>query len=183
MYDLKELDRFVPVTKDGLAFMTSSPRKVRLEVLASAPTKLFVSVGGEPHYIGKFEGYDVVTFAVPGVFSLRSDGGACKVYTPEMEKTAREAPEAVSFTRIATRRTRNPELELMMQKVQINVDRRIQQVASDLGLRHANERRVSEQRERQALERARAAEERAARQGGDGGEATAGAASADADGG
>lgn len=172
MYNLKDLDRWLPIGKTAYKFPNENRRYMRLEVLAEEPANLYVHYGRETHFIGGFEGYDVVQFEVPGVFTITAKGGQCKIWTPELESAgAIEIPEAVSFTKIMTRRTRNPELEAMMHKVQQNMERRIEQVERDVNLRVQNERRIQEQADnRAAVERARREEAERSADGDDTGE-------------
>jgi hypothetical protein len=46
-------------------------------------------------------------------------------FTNDGDLIAMERPEAVSFTKIASRRARNPELERMMWKMEQNMERRL----------------------------------------------------------
>lgn len=144
MFKLGDLERWIPVGKTALKFQTEQPRKVRLEVLAEDRTNLFVSIEGNKatHFIGGFDGFDVVEFQVPGMFTLTAAGGPCKVWAAEMDTVAVEIPEAVSFTTIATRQSRNPELEKMMHIVQMNMERRLKQVENDVTLKLSEERRA-----------------------------------------
>lgn len=145
MFKLGELERWVSLSKTALRFTSEGRRDIRLEVLAEEPANLYVAYEGHTHFIGGFEGYDVVQFSVPGVFTLTAKGGPVKVFTPEVESAgAVEIPEAVSFTKMMTRRQRNPELEVMMHKVQQNMEARIAGVERDMTLRLQNERRISE---------------------------------------
>lgn len=141
MFDLKELDKWVLVGKAPVKFNGLERRPVRLEVLADGEARLYVHYDGKSHFIGIFRGYDVVKFEVPGMFTLQATGDPVFIWTPELQTLAVEIPEAVSFTRSMTRRERNPELELMMQKVTATMERRIAQVENDVSLRLSAERR------------------------------------------
>lgn len=160
MYDLKELSRWVRLTDKGIKFPVKEPRKIRLEVLAENPVKLYVEDGkAKPVYIGSFEGYDVVQFNVTGDARLQADGAGALVWTGEFQDQIIEIPEAVSFTRMMTRRQRNPELEALQHRMQMNMERRLAQVQRDVTLQVAEERRaLHAERERDRLERAREAE-------------------------
>lgn len=160
MYDLKELARWVPVSDKGIKFPVKEPRKIRLEVLAENPAKLYVTDGkAKPVYIGSFEGYDVVQFNVAGDAKLQADGAGVMVWSGEFQDQIIEIPEAVSFTRMMTRRQRNPELEQLQLRMQQNMERRLAQVQRDVTLQVAEERRaLNAERERERLERAREAE-------------------------
>lgn len=160
-YDLADLHKWRPIG-GGLRFPRPEPRNVRIEFLSDEDVKIFIreTVPGEgkphEHFIGVFRGYEVIRFAVRGPFEVhQGKGGACVIWTPEIETAgAVEIPEAVSFTRLITRKQRNPELELIMQKMQVNMERRLRQVARDMGLAE-NARRQEAERERAAAERAR----------------------------
>lgn len=144
MFDLKNLTRWKAISKSSIAFKNEEARKVRLEVLAEGVTVLRVGQGkGTAMFIGKFEGYDVVQFQVDGPWTLQAEGDRCFIWTPELESYGgEEIPDAVSFTKIMTRRQRNPELELLMKKVGDNMERRIAQVQNDVGLQLAEQRRA-----------------------------------------
>lgn len=163
MYDLTDLEKWRLVA-GGIKFVRPEPRRVRIEILAEEATSLFV----DKVFIGYIEGYEVIQFAVPGAFTLTAKGGPCKIWTPELENAgAVEIPEAISFTKIMQRRTRNPELELMMKKMGDNMERRIAQVTRDAALQAALQARIAAREENQAAaERARAEEaERVAKDG------------------
>lgn len=172
MFDIKELDRWVALTKKPVEFPTKYPRKVRLEVLAEDPAKLFVNFGEKlTQFIGNFDGYGVVQFAVKGPFSLFAVGAPVKFYTPELETGAVVIPDAVSFTRIVPERARNPELDRMMQLMHVGIERRMAFMQRDMEsmLRNAERRRVQaearaaqlveqEAKNREVAERAREVE-------------------------
>lgn len=173
MYDLKNLERWIPV-KAGLKFPNDEPRKVRLEVLSpEEDSLLYVTQAKGPKFcIGRFfRSYEVVQFAVNGAWSLTASGGNVLIWTPEtVDAGIVKLPDAVSFTTIMTRRQRNPELELLMKKVGDNMERRIAQVQHDVSLVIARERR--EHAAEIEAERQRVASEQAAQ------DAAAGAAAA-----
>ena len=131
MFDLKYLDRWEPVAP-GMRFPTPYKRKVRLEVLSEGECKLYVSEGGQKSFIGRFEGYDVVQFSVNGPFELTAKGDPVKVWCSEFDTMEVVVPDARSFTRIAERKARNPELERMMQRMRQNMEQRLQQAERDI---------------------------------------------------
>lgn len=164
-YDLTDLDKWVLVPGEGgIDFRTTDPRQVRLEVLSEGPTALNVSYKEDgkkhDHFIGVFVGYDVVKFQMNGPFRLSASGPGCRVWTPEIQNAgAVEIPEAVSFTTMMNRRTRNPELELMMHKMQQNMERRIARTERDLQLAMNPERRIAQLEKQIAEFRAQTARE------------------------
>lgn len=146
-YDLADLEKWrrVPSNATGLIFTNDLPREVRLQVLAEQPTRLYVEHGEHRHFIGIVCGYEVIKFQMTGPFSLVADAVGCVVWTPEIESAgAVEIPEAVSFTTMMTRRQRNPQLEMMMHKMQQNMERRIARTERDLQLRFNPERRIAD---------------------------------------
>lgn len=172
MFDLKHLDRWSPVGATAVKFRNTDPRKVRLEVLSEGEAKLYVQEGKRKQFIGTFDGYDVVQFSVNGPWELTGTGKV-QFWCSELDGGGMvEIPDAVSFTRIMTRRVRNPELELMMHKVTQNVERRLEQVGRDFGLQREADKRdaaralEAERKARKEAEEAKAvaeAAERAAR--------------------
>lgn len=131
MFDLKQLDRWETVAP-GMRFPTPYKRKVRLEVISEGESKLYVSEGSQRSFIGRFEGYDVVQFTVNGPFELTAKGDPVKVWCSEFDTMEVVPPDATSFTRIAERKTRNPELERMMQRMRVNMERRLAQAERDI---------------------------------------------------
>ena len=166
MFRLKNLDRWRTIPTNGFSFKNAEPRTVRLEVLAEDAVYLYVAQGKDsPQFIGTFHGYDVVEFEVGGPWKLASSKGKVQVHTPELDgPTAVEIPDAVTFTKIVTRRQRNPELELMMSKMSQNMERRLAQVTNDLQLAAAADRRaaVAEAEERRREEQTEREEREAA---------------------
>lgn len=168
-YDLNDLHKWRPIG-GGLRFPRPEPRNVRIEFLSDEEVKIFVreTAAGEAkphdHFVGLVRGYEVIRFAVRGPFEVhQGKGGGALLWTPEVETAgAVEVPDAVSFTRLITRKQRNPELELMMHRMSQNMERRLRQVTRDMELAN-NARRIEIERERAAAENARREEaERAA---------------------
>ena len=155
MFNLRSITRYHALGKTPIKFTNEEPREVRLEVLAEEEERLDVIYRGKSYFIGHFRGYDVVVFNVDGAFELKASGPV-RVWTPELDTLSVVIPEAVSFTRMMQRRQRNPELELMMNKVQATMERRLAQVERDVTLRVSTEQRIAlrEQFEREAAERA-----------------------------
>lgn len=89
-----------------------------------------------PETRGKFlcscrAGRDTIDFAVDGPFWLVPDGGEAYVYSQDslQHEVRILAPEV--FTRIANRRTRNPEMEMMMWAQRQNLEARFAALAAD----------------------------------------------------
>lgn len=107
-------------------------RKIRLEVNCVAPTRVDVIEGGKPTFLAVVQGYEVIEFVAGGEahVAFTSDDETW-YFTNDGDQIAAERPEAVSFTTIANRRARNPELERMMFKMEQNINRRLNHLAAE----------------------------------------------------
>lgn len=138
MIDLSNLDKWIPLAEgQALRFDLDIPRRVRLEVNTSTRTRFdLVNEDGETTFLANIDGHETLQFVVKGPWSLYSDTEeGCYIYTKELETTAVEVPDAVIFTKIASRRARNPELEYMMQKMAANLERRLAIAEADIASR------------------------------------------------
>lgn len=127
MINLKNLDKWKHlVTGEMMTFANPNPRTVRIEVNAPFETRCYVTPVGqdEPQFVGVVHGLDVIEFGTGGAFTFYGDGDF-SLYSAEVEAVAFEVLEPVKFTEIAERRTRNPELEHVMRRMQENTDRRM----------------------------------------------------------
>lgn len=114
-------------------FGKSEARRVRLDVNAPDPVKLFYSDGeGEIMFLARVEGRDVLEFFTTGAFAITVDGGDLWFFTVDGEDYSFSIPDAVILTRIAERRPRNPEFELMQYHANRNIEMRLQQMQRDL---------------------------------------------------
>lgn len=110
-----------------LELVANDTRKIRLEFNCPADTRIDVAdADGKLTFLAVVRGYEVVEFyghATSHVVATSDD--EVWYFTNDGETTATDTPEAVSFTKIAGRRERNPELERMMFKLEQNMLRRI----------------------------------------------------------
>lgn len=114
-------------------FSKDEPRRVRLDVNAPDPVKLFYSDGnGETMFLARVVGRDVIEFMTTGAFSITADGGDLWFFTVDGEDYSFEIPDAVILTRIAERRPRNIEFELMQYHANRNIELRLQQMRREL---------------------------------------------------
>lgn len=114
-------------------FGKEQPRRVRLDVNAPDAVKLFYSDGnGETMFLARVVGRDVLEFTTTGAFSLTVDGGDLWFFSVDGEDYSFEIPDAVILTRIAERRPRNPEFELMQYHANRNIELRLQQMRLEL---------------------------------------------------
>lgn len=86
-------------------------------------------------------GRERVEFAVEGAFELICEGGNVYVSTADGQDIATRVIAPVIFTKIANRRARNPQLELMQYQMRLNQERFMAELAAE------NDRRM------QAMER------------------------------
>nr|QJB21595.1 MAG: hypothetical protein [Microvirus sp.] len=107
-------------------------RKIRLEVNCVAPTRVDVIEGEKGTFLAVVQGYEVIEFVAGAQahVAFTSDDEVW-YFTNDGDEIAAERPEVVSFTKIASRRARNPELELMMFKQQQNINRRLDALAAE----------------------------------------------------
>lgn len=133
MQRLANLDKWFKVDADkALNFANNLPRRVRLDVNAPERTQLeYVDGNGEVTYLATVLGRDVIEFACGGEFSIIPNAD-CWFYTIDGEDTSFVIPDAVTLTKITTRRARNPELELMRVMMEQNVNRRMEALAIEL---------------------------------------------------
>lgn len=114
-----------------LELVGNDDRRIRLEFNVVERTKIDVIDGnGVTTFLGMVEGYDVVEFystaTVHVVATPFVDDAEVWYFTNDGEVIASDTPESVSFTRIAGRKERNPELERMMMKLEANMLRRVE---------------------------------------------------------
>lgn len=111
-----------------LSLPKPEPRVIRLEVNCVAETRVDVLVDETLVFLWAGQGLQTIEFAVPGpceviftseaeVFYATDDSGDAGVV--DMEETP--------FTSIMNRRVRNPQMELMMFKMEQNINRRLDQ--------------------------------------------------------
>lgn len=82
-----------------------------------------VSDGRAVTFLGLAKGRDRFEFGVSGAFELVVVGGPAYVYTVDSADLATRVVAPVIFTRIANRRQRNPQLEMMEYQMRLNQNR------------------------------------------------------------
>lgn len=134
MQRLHNLDKWQEVL-DGHAvnFGSLEARRVRLDVNAPGPVCLYHANGnGEMTFLGRVVGRDVLEFFAEGEFSVTVDGGSCWLFTVDGEDISFEPSLAPTLTKIADRRPRNPEFELMQYHANRNLELRLAQMRREL---------------------------------------------------
>lgn len=103
-----------------------SERRVRIELNCPAPTRLdLIQSDGNPVFLAVVQGLETVEFVAGATVQLvATSEDEVWYFTSDGEQVAAKNVQAKSFTKIAQRRTRNPELERMMFKMQQNMERR-----------------------------------------------------------
>lgn len=111
----------------------------KLKSLADAP----VSDRRAVTFLGIAKGRDRFEFTVAGAFDLVVVGGAAYVYTIDSAELGTNIVAPVIFTRIANRRQRNPQLEMMEYQMRLNSERMYAALEQESLRRHqALERRL-----------------------------------------
>lgn len=134
MINLKEIEKFRRLPDGGaIALSSDKRREVRLEVNAAEPCQLQLErADGSRQFLANVEGRETLLFIAEGRVVVRpTTEGEFWWWSPEVASSV-VAMDQKSFTKIATRRQRNPELERMMRTVQLNAERRMQQVLGDV---------------------------------------------------
>lgn len=102
-------------------------RRVKLEVNCETATRFDVVQGEEMTFLAAVDGLKTIEFVVDGPCEVAADTeGEVWFFTQDGEVTAIDDPEATTFTKIAGRRSRNPELELMMFKAEQRMNARLE---------------------------------------------------------
>lgn len=123
----------------------AAERRVRIDFNLEGVTTFFIGdEDGENFLCTIGPGLETVEFNVAGAFKVYAEKGSGVVHylASGQEATSMEVPDPVIFTRIAQRRTRNPELEEMMHRMQLNIERRMAMQADELSAIY--ERRIQE---------------------------------------
>lgn len=115
----------------AMLFAGERPRKVVLEVNTTGRTELVLTRNGESTFLCTVDGRDTVEFYVPGSFALASAGADCWVYTADGAGVTFTASDPESFAVVREFRERNWELELIAAKMAENMNRRLEQQASE----------------------------------------------------
>ena len=134
MIDIGELGRWT-LMKGPVVLNTDKRRKIRFEVngiggaLGAAQLNVTCMKTGEEKLLATFDGRDTICFEVEGAVQITNPyESECDIYwyCREAEQTHSVVPDAKPFTRLATRKERNPELERMMHAMMLNVNNRLE---------------------------------------------------------
>lgn len=126
----------------GLELPEGQRRQIRIEVNCVAPTRFDVVEGRSPTdpdakhtFLAVVQGLEVLDFRAGGrgpVHVVPQSDDEVWYFTNDGGVGSQKQANPVSFVQIATRATRNPELELMMFKAQQNELRRDAKLADEI---------------------------------------------------
>lgn len=127
-------------------------RKIRLEVNASWPTRVSLMIPGQGvFHLAVVQNVETIEFWYRGQARLSfssalpgTDEVEAWVYTSDGQRTSFALPDAETFTKIAQRRARNPELEWMQYQMMQNIERRLEQQAEELHRRYGADPKTGE---------------------------------------
>lgn len=143
MKNLKDINKLVLAEPASALVLVEGefPREVRLEINAEEVVRLAVRSASNPNvmrFLTDVRGRDTVVFTAdePCEVWLTSDGQVWW-WSVEFEQ-ASVISDAPTYTKIAERRQRNPELERVARKMQENADRRIAALMREMDAKFAS---------------------------------------------
>ncbi len=149
---LYDLDKWVALGKDdrdhikSIAFGGKGLRRVKIFVNAPYPTRLYrVLEDGEVDFLAKVDGYEELSFTTDGELVITGDHEDVKLYSGEFTTTSIRIPDAKAFTKIAIRKQRNPELELMQYQMKENMRQLVAAQVAELDRRYAKKAKADEE--------------------------------------
>lgn len=113
---------------------SNGERRVRLHLNLENRTLFFIEDDNGPRFLAVAgPGLETIEFSHDGRFGIFAEAasGPVQYQTSEVEPTHAEVVDPAIFTRIANRRHRNPELEEIMYRMQMNMERRFAQQADE----------------------------------------------------
>ncbi|RUW53591.1 hypothetical protein EOA32_08755 [Mesorhizobium sp. M1A.F.Ca.ET.072.01.1.1] len=127
---LGDLSRWRAHDEKAIAFGHHKVRSIRLDVRASAPVHVYLHTNEFGEIVDEFMtvlpvGLSAVEFLSGGCSLVLSSTGPLAYFTPEIEAVAFENVEEETFTTIAQRRERNPEVEWMEFLMNQNINARM----------------------------------------------------------
>lgn len=135
MHNLSKWSRLEP--GHALELKGDTLRKIRLEVNCDQPTSFYVGEGAGAVLLGVVQGLELFEFSAEGdVLVVPTTEGDVFYYTVDGGVDATDSLER-SFTTLANRRTRNPQLELILWKQEQNMRRRELAIAEEVAAMRA----------------------------------------------
>lgn len=144
MLKIGELARWHDLPKgDVMTLAGDRPRTIRLNVNSPGLARLYLvdKDGDIQRFLATADRLDVVQFFADGVVRIATPDADVAIYSAENEPTFSVIENAETFTKIANRAARNPDLEYLMHMQQVNLERRMAQLDRDMQakLEHAYE--------------------------------------------
>ncbi|RWD68350.1 hypothetical protein [Mesorhizobium sp.] len=116
--------------KEAIFFSDHKVRTIRLDVRAAAPVHVYLHTNADGVVVDEFltllpAGLSAVEFLGNGCSLVLDSTGPVSYFSPEVEAIWHENVEEETFTTIANRRERNPEVEWMEFLMQQNINSRM----------------------------------------------------------
>lgn len=146
---LGDLSRWRLHDEKALFFADHKVRTIRLDVRAAAPVHVYLHTNSDGELVDEFMtvlpvGLSALEFLSGGCSLVLDSTGPVVYFTPEIETVTFENVEEETFTTIANRRERNPEVEWMEFLMNQNINQRMAQMDAEF------ERRLALMEERNA---------------------------------
>lgn len=146
---LGDLSRWRLHDEKALFFSDHKVRTIRLDVRAAAPVHVYLHTNSDGELVDEFMtvlpvGLSALEFLSGGCSLVLDSTGPVVYFTPEIETVTFENVEEETFTTIANRRERNPEVEWMEFLMNQNINNRMAQMDAEF------ERRLALMEERTA---------------------------------
>ncbi|MER8599677.1 hypothetical protein NKH09_17525 [Mesorhizobium sp. M1339] len=127
---LGDLSRWRLHDEKALFFADHKVRTIRLDVRAAAPVHVYLHTNSDGEVVDEFltvlpAGLSAVEFLSNGCSLVLDSTGPVVYFSPEIEAVAFENVEEETFTTIAQRRERNPEVEWMEFLMNQNINARM----------------------------------------------------------
>lgn len=139
MPKLDSLDRWIALPVGSrLTLPGDAPRRIRLNVNSPGLTPLYiVTPDGEVRFLASAYCRDTIEFAAGGNVVIMTETEHVSVYSAENEPTFTVIENAESYTQIANRAARNPDLEYIEFMQNQNMERRLAALAAEIEARVA----------------------------------------------
>lgn len=146
---LGDLARWRKHDGKAIAFGSHKVRTIRLDVRAAAPVMVYLHANADGEVVDDFltllpAGLSALEFLAGGGSLVLDSKGPVSYFTPEIEAVAFENVEEETFTTIAQRRERNPEVEWMEFLMNQNINARMAAMDEEF------QRRLAAMEEREA---------------------------------
>lgn len=130
MIILNDIHKWVPVdAKEGIVFHNRNPRPITLDFNVDGEASMYILVGDEktPYFLGLVKGRQTLKFVTPDKFVLVNKTIDVNAYVLSRDSTKvhREVLDEEIFTTLHEPRAVDPDVQRMMDKINIGVQRRL----------------------------------------------------------